>query len=36
VARRINRAGIVPAPFERHTNEEIARLEALVGRPYPF
>ena len=27
---------IVPAGFERHTNEEIARLESLVGRPNPF
>jgi hypothetical protein len=34
-ARRIQR-DIVPAPFEGHTNEEIARLEALVGRPNPF
>ena len=35
-ARRIHREGIVPAPFEGHTNEEMARLEALVGRPGPF
>ena len=35
-ARRIQRKGIVPAPFEGHTNEVIARLEALVGRPNPF
>ena len=34
-ARRIQRA-IVPAPFEGHTDEDIARLEALVGRPNPF
>ncbi len=27
---------IVRAGFERHTNEEIARLESLVGRPNPF
>lgn len=27
---------ILRAGFERHTNEEIARLEALVGRPDPF
>jgi len=27
---------IVHAGFERHTNEEIARLESLVGRPNPF
>jgi hypothetical protein len=27
---------IVPAGFERHTNEEMARLEALVGRANPF
>ena len=36
VARRITRDAVVPAPFERHTSEEIARLEELVGRPYPF
>jgi hypothetical protein len=41
VARRIHRQSmsgvrIVAAPFERHTNEEIARLEALAGRPNPF
>ena len=27
---------IIEAPFERHTNEEISRLERLVGRPNPF
>jgi hypothetical protein len=27
---------IAQAPFERHTNEEIVRLEALAGRPDPF
>jgi hypothetical protein len=27
---------IVRAPFERHTNEEIIRLESLAGRPNPF
>jgi hypothetical protein len=27
---------IMPAGFERHTNEEMARLEALVGRANPF
>ena len=27
---------IVPAAFQGHTNEEIAQLEALVGRPNPF
>ncbi len=27
---------IVRAGFERHTSDEIARLEALVGRPNPF
>ncbi len=27
---------IVPAGLERHTNEEMARLESLVGRPNPF
>jgi len=36
VARRITRDAGVPAPFERHTSEEIARLEQLVGRPNPF
>ena len=36
VARRISRDAVVPAPFERHTNEEMARLERLAGRPYPF
>jgi hypothetical protein len=41
LARRVYRdAGmgmrIVAAPFERHTNEEIARLERLAGRPNPF
>jgi hypothetical protein len=36
VARRITRDAVVPAPFERHTSEEIARLEQLVGRPDPF
>ena len=36
-ARRIDRDGaIVTVPFERHTSEEIARLESLVGRPNPF
>jgi hypothetical protein len=27
---------IQPAAFERHTNEEMIRLETLVGRPNPF
>ena len=27
---------IVEAPLERHTSEEIARLERLAGRPNPF
>ena len=41
VARIIRRdapmsMSMVQAPFERHTNEEIGRLERLVGRPYPF
>lgn len=41
VARRIHRdpvmgMRIVEAPFERHSNEEIIRLEALAGRPNPF
>jgi hypothetical protein len=35
-ARRIQREAISPAAFEGHTNEEIARLEALAGRPNPF
>lgn len=35
-ARRISREGVVAAPFERHTSEEIARLERLAGRPNPF
>jgi hypothetical protein len=35
---RLIRAGvpIARASMERHTNEEIAALEALVGRPNPF
>lgn len=40
-ARRIHRDAqtgmrIVRANFERHTNEEIIRLESLAGRPSPF
>jgi hypothetical protein len=40
-ARYINRdpqlgMRIARAPFERHTNEEIIRLESLAGRPSPF
>jgi hypothetical protein len=40
-ARRIYREAmsgmrIVAAPFQGHSNEEIAQLEALVGRPNPF
>ncbi|HYG54642.1 MAG TPA: hypothetical protein VD965_05050 [Burkholderiales bacterium] len=40
-ARRIHRdpqggMRIQRAPFERHTNEEIIRLESLTGRPSPF
>jgi len=40
-ARRIHRdpqmgMRIVQAPFERHSSEEIARLERLAGRPNPF
>jgi hypothetical protein len=27
---------ITRAAFERHTNEEMAALEELVGRPNPF
>jgi len=35
---RLIRTGvpIARASFERHTDEEIAALEALVGRPDPF
>jgi hypothetical protein len=35
---RLIRAGvpIARASFERHTDEEITALEALVGRPNPF
>jgi hypothetical protein len=41
LARRIYRdpamgMRIVQAPFERHTSEEMARLERLAGRPDPF
>ena len=37
VARRIDLDGaILDMPFIRHTSEEIARLESLVGRPNPF
>jgi len=36
VARRITRDAVIAAAFEHHTNEEIARLEQLVGRPNPF
>lgn len=38
LARRVARgsASALPAPFERHTNAEIARLESLAGRPDPF
>lgn len=36
-ARRIDLDGsVLEVPFERHTSEEIARLESLVGRPNPF
>ena len=40
-ARRIHRDAqsgmrIARAPFERHTSEEIIRLEAVAGRPNPF
>ena len=37
-ARWIRRGdtGIREAPMERHTDEEISRLERLAGRPYPF
>jgi hypothetical protein len=36
-ARRIDRDGtMLEVPFARHTSEEIARLESLVGRPNPF
>lgn len=36
LARRISADRVVPAPFERHTSEEISRLERLAGRPNPF
>jgi hypothetical protein len=41
LARRILRdpamgMRVVEAPFERHSSEEIARLERLAGRPNPF
>lgn len=36
VARRITGERIVPAGLEGHSNEEIARLESLAGRPDPF
>ncbi len=36
MARRVSAERVVPAPFERHTNEEIIRLERLAGRPNPF
>jgi hypothetical protein len=37
VARRIGADGVTaPAAFERHTNEEMSRLERLAGRPNPF
>ena len=36
-ARRIDRERrVMEAPFARHTDEEIARLESLAGRPNPF
>jgi len=36
VARRISADRVVAAPFERHTSEEISRLERMAGRPNPF
>jgi hypothetical protein len=37
IARRIDRDGrILDMDFIRHTSEETARLEKLVGRPNPF
>jgi hypothetical protein len=41
LARRILRdpamgMRVLEAPFERHTSEEMARLESLAGRPNPF
>lgn len=36
IARRIVGEQVVAAPFERHTNEEISRLERIAGRPNPF
>lgn len=38
-AARLLRRGetqLQEAPLERHTSEEIGRLESLAGRPYPF
>jgi hypothetical protein len=38
-AARLLRRGdprLQEAPLERHTNEEMGRLESLAGRPYPF
>jgi hypothetical protein len=36
-AARVHRQGsLMAAPLERHTSEEIARLEQIAGRPYPF
>jgi hypothetical protein len=35
-ARRVSREGVSAAGMERHTSEEISRLERLVGRPNPF
>lgn len=38
LARRIPRGSMqtLQAPFERHTNEEMAKLERYAGRPDPF
>ena len=38
LARRIPRGSMqsILAPFERHTNEEMAKLERYAGRPDPF
>ena len=37
-ARLLRRGETQPqeAPLERHSSEEMGRLESLVGRPYPF
>lgn len=36
VADALSGMRLIPARFERHTSEEMARLERLAGRPNPF